>query len=144
MCRIPHKLSPPAASAPVDAEFARVFANEWIDAWNAHDVERVLSHYSEGFEMTSPLIGRIMGCPDATLRGKPAVRDYWKLCLQRMSGLRFRLAGVFIGGQSLTVRYLSVQGVDAVEWLLFDERRIVIKAAAHYDANGLAAWTWPK
>lgn len=42
-------------------DFAQRFAAEWIDAWNAHDLERVLSHYDDAFVMSSPLIPRI-GC----------------------------------------------------------------------------------
>lgn len=32
---------------------AHHFAQEWMEAWNAHNVERVLSHYTEDFEMSS-------------------------------------------------------------------------------------------
>jgi hypothetical protein len=37
-------------------EFAEMFAAEWIAAWNSHDLDRVLSHYSETFEFSSPHI----------------------------------------------------------------------------------------
>ena len=38
-------------------DFAIRFAGEWIAAWNAHDLGRILSHYTEDFEMSSPVIG---------------------------------------------------------------------------------------
>ena len=31
----------------VDSAFAEHFANDWIAAWNAHDLDRVLSHYAD-------------------------------------------------------------------------------------------------
>ena len=31
----------------IDADFARAFAANWIAAWNAHDLERILEHYTE-------------------------------------------------------------------------------------------------
>jgi len=34
--------------------FADHFAAEWIAAWNSHDLERILSHYTDNFEMSSP------------------------------------------------------------------------------------------
>ena len=40
----------------IDQAFAERFAAEWVEAWNAHDLERVLSHYAEDFEMSSPYI----------------------------------------------------------------------------------------
>jgi hypothetical protein len=42
-------------------QFAAEFASEWIAAWNAHDLPRVLSLYTEDFEMTSPKIVQIAG-----------------------------------------------------------------------------------
>ena len=41
--------------------FAERFAREWVEAWNAHDLERVLSHYEDDFEMSSPIIATLMG-----------------------------------------------------------------------------------
>lgn len=40
----------------IDSNRAQEFAAEWIAAWNSHDLERILSHYAEDFEMASPLI----------------------------------------------------------------------------------------
>ncbi|MDP3877197.1 MAG: nuclear transport factor 2 family protein [Methylobacter sp.] len=36
--------------------FAEHFANDWIDSWNSHDLQRILSHYADDFEMSSPVI----------------------------------------------------------------------------------------
>ena len=36
--------------------FAERFATDWIAAWNSHDLDRVLTHYEDDFEMSSPLI----------------------------------------------------------------------------------------
>jgi len=45
----------------IDKAFAERFAMEWIESWNAHDLDRVLSHYTDDFEMSSPVIPRIAG-----------------------------------------------------------------------------------
>ena len=37
-------------------EFAHQFAEDWIAVWNSHDLEAILSHYTDDFEMSSPLI----------------------------------------------------------------------------------------
>lgn len=34
---------------PITQAFAQQFSREWIDAWNAHDLDRVLSHYADAF-----------------------------------------------------------------------------------------------
>ncbi len=40
---------------------ARAFAGEWISAWNAHDMARLLSHYPAAYDQHSPLIIARMG-----------------------------------------------------------------------------------
>ena len=37
----------------IDPEWALAFAADWIESWNAHDMNRILSHYTDDFEMSS-------------------------------------------------------------------------------------------
>lgn len=48
---------------PISREFAERFADEWIAAWNARDLPRVLSRYEDDFEMASPLVVEVAGEP---------------------------------------------------------------------------------
>ena len=57
--------------------FAERFAKEWVAAWNSHDLERILAHYDDDFEMSSPIITALVGEPSGRLRGKTAVGAYW-------------------------------------------------------------------
>lgn len=66
----------------ITREFADRFAQEWVDAWNSHDLERVLSHYADDFEMSSPYIAQIAGEPSGMLKGKPAIAAYWAHALE--------------------------------------------------------------
>ncbi|WP_226860359.1 hypothetical protein [Acidithiobacillus thiooxidans] len=54
----------------MDKAFAEHFAADWIASWNAHDLERVMSHYDDDFEMSSPVIVQVTGEPSGMLRGK--------------------------------------------------------------------------
>ena len=51
-------------------DWAQKFAQEWVEAWNAHDIERVLSHYTDDFEMNSPFIVEFADEPSGILNGK--------------------------------------------------------------------------
>jgi ketosteroid isomerase-like protein len=62
----------------MDRALAERFATEWIDAWNAHDLDKVLSHYANNFEMSSPYIVALAGEPSGILIGKSAVGAYWR------------------------------------------------------------------
>lgn len=50
----------------LNADFALSFARSWIDGWNQHDIDAVLSHYADDFELASPLIPSIAGEPSCT------------------------------------------------------------------------------
>ena len=107
------------------------FARDWIEAWNSHDLDRVLAHYGEDFEMRSPFIAAFAGEPTGCLRGKPAVRRYWETALERVPDLRFELLEVFSGVHSLVIRYRGHNGPVA-EVFRFDPSGKVISASAHY------------
>ena len=112
-------------------EFAREFANEWIASWNAHHLERILSHYTEDFEMSSPLIVQIMNEPSGMLKGKTAIRAYWAKALARIPDLHFDLTEVLVGASSVVIRYHGPRG-SSVEVFWFDDGSKVFRAAAHY------------
>ncbi len=117
----------------MDAAAALHFAEEWAAAWNAHDIERVLGHYADDFETTSPLIVSVAGEPTGRLKGKTAVRAYWQAALARMPELHFELESVFGSmDSSIVMSYRSGQGRPAAEVLFFNEDGKVGKAVAHY------------
>jgi ketosteroid isomerase-like protein len=117
---------------PLAREFARHFAAEWIDAWNSHDLDRILSHYTDDFEMSSPLIVQFMGEPTGTLKGKAAIREYWAKALARIPDLHFELEEVLVGASSVVIRYRGHRG-SAAEVLWFDAGGKVSRASAHYE-----------
>lgn len=115
----------------IDEPFARSFAAEWIAAWNAHDLDRVLSHYVDDFEMRSPLIAAIAGEPSGRLTGKAAVRAYWEKGLQLLPALHFELVSILVGVEGLTLLYRGHRGLVA-EVFRFGTDRNVVEVSAHY------------
>lgn len=116
----------------IDPKWARDFAAEWIEAWNSYDLDRILSHYHDDFEMTSPLIIERTSETSGTLRGKAAIRAYWKIGLEAMPPLKFTLVQILVGVESITLYYQRHTGKMAAEVLIFDSERLVIKGIAHY------------
>jgi len=110
---------------------ANEFARDWIEAWNSHDLDRVLAHYDEDFEMRSPFIAAFAGESSGRLRGKPQIRRYWEIALKRVPNLRFELLEVFSGVHSLVIRYRGHKGLVA-EMFSFGPSGKVISASAHY------------
>jgi len=112
-------------------EFAEKFATEWMESWNAHDLDRILSHYSEDFEMSSPLIARITGEASGKIKGKEHVRAYWAKALERIPDLRFKLLTVLFGVDTVTLYYEGPRGPSA-EVFRFNADQKVDRAQAHY------------
>ena len=73
-----------AMQFPLTASFAQAFAKEWIDAWNSHDLERILTHYDDEVLLTSPVALNIQS-GDGNVRGKEALRAYFQRGLQAYS-----------------------------------------------------------
>ena len=117
----------------VTRDRALKFAQEWIEAWNAHDLQGVLSHYTDDFEMSSPFISALAGELSGTLRGKTQVGAYWQSALKRIPDLRFELLEVFTCVNSVTIYYRSVLGKLATEVLFLNQDGKAYKAFAHYD-----------
>jgi len=113
-------------------EEARQFAVHWVNAWNKHDVEEILSHYSDDFEMTTPMIQRVLGIESGTLQGKEAVGDYWRAALQKIPDLKFTLIDVTCGVNSVSIYYESVMNKKAIETFFFQKNGKIFKAIATY------------
>ena len=114
-----------------DAVFAQRFAQDWVAAWNSHDLDRILAHYAEDFEMSSPVIVAVTGDASGRLKGKPAVRAYWAKALQLIPDLHFELRAVLLGVDSITLYYQGHRGLVA-EVLHFGSDLQVVRAYAHY------------
>ena len=97
----------------MDRAVANKFAHEWIESWNAHDLDRILSHYDDDFEMSSPVIVKVVGEKSGKLKGKKAIGDYWSKALAQNPTLHFDLKNVLIGTNSVTIIYNGVRGLSA-------------------------------
>lgn len=113
---------------------ARAFALEWVAAWNAHDIERVLSHYAEDVAFHSPFIAIFADEASGHLLGKAALRTYWAAALEKLPDLRFELLDVLLGAGSLTVYYRGHRGMVA-ETFFFSEDGKVQRATACYSVG---------
>jgi citrate synthase len=122
----------------MDRAFAEQFAADWIDSWNSHDLDRVLSHYADDFEMSSPLISQVAGELSGTLRGKAAVGRYWRKALELLPDLHFELISVLAGVTTITLYYKGARGRLVAEVFEFGAELMVTRAFAHYDLSGAA------
>jgi hypothetical protein len=104
----------------VTDEEAVAFAQQWVKDWNSHDVEAVLAHFHENAVFTSPVARLLFPESDGVIRGKDGLREYWAEGVRRNPALRFELAAVYAGTDTVVIRFRNEQGTDRCEVLTFD------------------------
>jgi len=121
----------------VNEALAQQIARNWLEAWNRHDLEAILEHYSEGIEFTSPFVARLGAESSGMLRGKVNLRRYFAKALAAYPDLSFTLLQMLNGVDSLTLLYQSVNQLLAAEIMTLDPANQIVRVQAHYtDCSG--------
>lgn len=89
----------------MDVVEAHEFAQRWVDGWNAHDLDAVLAHFTDDAEFASPVAAQLLPDSGGILRGKPAIREYWTVGLQRVPDLHFDVIDVYVGVNIVVINY---------------------------------------
>jgi ketosteroid isomerase-like protein len=111
----------------------REFAQEWVSAWNSHDLERILSHYDDEIVLISPVALKLLS-GDGAVRGKAALHDYFQRGLQAFPDLRFDLLDVLWGTETIVVYYINnVRGSKTAEVMLMSTSGKIQRVWANYD-----------
>jgi ketosteroid isomerase-like protein len=121
----------------MDQADATVFAEQWERAWNAHDLEGLLGHFSDDVIFRSPVAAQLLPGSAGVLRGKHELRDYWSKALGMLPELRFKVQGVYAGLDTVVINYLNHAGNRVCEVLTFDGP-LVIAGQATYQTNAAA------
>jgi len=116
----------------ITEDFCKQFADEWINAWNSHDLDRIMNHYAEELEFYSPLIIKLNINPDGRITHKTDLREYFKIGLEKFPDLHFSLQHVLVGLNSVVLYYGSVNNTLSAEFMLFNEEGKISQVRAHY------------
>jgi len=116
----------------ISREKALRLANDWVEAWNRHDLDRMLTLCDDDCELTTPYIVTLMNEPSGALRGKDKIRACWTRALERVPDLRLDLVQVLVGVESVTLYCRTVFGRLAAEVLYVDRRGKVVRTVVHY------------
>ncbi len=109
-------------------------ANDWIAAWNAHDLDRIMTHYEETIVLTSPVAARLSGSPEGTVTGKSNLRAYFQRGLEAYPQLHFDLKDVFWGLHSVVFCYANQAGNHTAEFMELSANGKVARVVANYNA----------
>jgi ketosteroid isomerase-like protein len=111
---------------------AKDFARRWIAAWNSHDLDAIVSHYAEDAVLISPTAARLQEDPSGTVKGRAALRNYFKRGLEVYPNLHFELLDVMFGLSSIVVCYKNQKGTKTAEFMEFNGEGKVTRVVANY------------
>src|SRR6185369_6565837 len=89
------------------------FCTEWLEAWNQHDIDQIVSHYTDPVTIHSPFLQSVQ--PE--LSGSPMTRQQLRAIYQRAltayPDLHFTPINIFVGTDSVVCHYRSVNDLLA-------------------------------
>ena len=114
---------------------ARMFAELWVQAWNSHDLDAILSHYAPHVVLTSPAAAQLLGDPSGTVSGKEALRRYFERGLAAYPNLKFELLEAMRGVSSLVLYYVNQRGTRTGEFMELDFNQQIVRVVANYTSK---------
>ncbi len=109
------------------------FASGWVTAWNAHDLDLIMTHYEEGIELTSPVAAQLLGISDGMVRGKSNLRAYFQRGLEAYPDLHFHLEDVLCGVNSVVLYYKNQKRTRTAEFMELSATGKIVRVVANYN-----------
>ncbi len=116
----------------VSAEKAGKFASEWIDSWNRHDIDDILSHYANELRFSSPLVAMLKFNDSGIITSKQELARYFKVGLDAFPDLTFKLHNVFSGNNTVVLYYESVNNRMAAEVFELNDQGKAVNVFCNY------------
>lgn len=110
----------------------QVFAEEWIAAWNDHDLGRILLHYAPDAVVTTPVAAVRVPESGGVVRGHEALRAYWGPALEAMPDLHFDLVEAMPTVAGVTILYRNHRAQLVAETVLWNDAGLVHTAVVSY------------
>ena len=88
-------------------------AFKWFDAFNAHNLEQLLSLYDDDAEHFSPKLKIRRPETNGLVTGKAALRDWWKDAFERLPSLNYKVKSLTANGDRVFMEYVrTVSGEE--------------------------------
>lgn len=122
--------APPTGSPGLDRRSARRFVDEWIAAWNRHDLDTICGMLADDVEFVSPFLSVMYETPSGILRGRDAVRGWFAKSLEDPS---FHIDDPIhvLTGLDTVVLVESINGVVAANVFTLDGHGRITRSQVH-------------
>jgi ketosteroid isomerase-like protein len=123
---------PTPARPRIEIARCRAYTEAWIAAWNAHDLDRIMSHYAATLCFTSPVVLKRYPGSDGTIRDAKALREYFAIGLRSLPDLRFELVSVLRAVDGFSMYYINAVGGHTAEYVELDAQDHAVRVIACY------------
>jgi ketosteroid isomerase-like protein len=119
----------------MSAQNNKQIATKWFEAFNAHDLEKLLSLYNDNAQHYSPKLKIRMPETQGLIKGKQALREWWQDAFDRLPTLQYEVIKLTTDEDQVFMEYIRrVDGEDDLsvgEVLQIDNGLIVFSRVYH-------------
>jgi ketosteroid isomerase-like protein len=119
----------------MSAQNNKQIATKWFEAFNEHDLEKLLSLYNDNAQHYSPKLKIRMPETQGLIKGKQALREWWKDAFHRLPSLQYEVVKLTADDEQVFMEYIRrVNGEEDLsvgEVLQIDNGLIVFSRVYH-------------
>ncbi len=90
----------------MNANANKGIAHLWFEAFNAHDLDALLSLYADDAEHFSPKLKQLHPETKGKIRGKAGLRDWWRDAFVRLPTLNYKMTKLTADDHQVFMEYL--------------------------------------
>lgn len=110
-------------------------ANQWLKAFNKHDLEGLLALYDDDAEHFSPKLNILKPETKGLIKGKTAMRQWWEEAFNRLPGLAYRERSITASEERVFMGYTRIvpgeDNIHVAEALEIKNGRIIASRVYH-------------
>ena len=90
----------------MSAQNNKQIALKWFEAFNEHDLEKLLSLYDNNAQHYSPKLKIRMPETQGLIKGKQALREWWKDAFDRLPSLQYEVIKLTADDEQVFMEYI--------------------------------------
>ena len=110
-------------------------AHKWFDAFNNHDLDKLLNLYDDNAKHYSPKLKIRMPETKGFIAGKIALRNWWKDAFERLPDLYYKVETLTANDARVFMEYIRVVGGEddmaVAELLEIENGKIIFSRVYH-------------
>ncbi len=119
----------------MSAQTNKHIALTWFEAFNEHDLEKLLALYNENAQHYSPKLKVRLPETKGLIKGKQALREWWQDAFERLPTLRYEVIKLTADDEQVFMEYIrhvtGEEDLSVGEVLQIDNGQIVFSRVYH-------------